>query len=234
MTFKKCAQFIVFFSIFLSPISAYADKLPMFETKYMALGDSLTAGHGAIPATRGYPYLLYKWEVFNTTLKTNFAITGIPGATSKDVLDYQVPQATGVFQPDVITLTVGGNDLLKFFDPTVDQEAVLTEFASNLGIILATLRGSLPGTRIYISNLYAIPQIPGSNEAVFAFNSIVNGVAGSFVPPVPVADIHGAFFNREGLLLIERKGASSTEVHPTNKGYRVIAEAFENVIQVSE
>ena len=30
------------------------------NTRYMAMGDSLAAGYGAVPATQGYAYLLYK------------------------------------------------------------------------------------------------------------------------------------------------------------------------------
>ena len=43
---------------------------------------------------------------------------------------------------------------------------------------------------------------------------------------VRVADVFDAFQGRTGLLLIERHGASAFEVHPTNAGYRVMAEAF--------
>jgi len=40
-----------------------------------------------------------------------------------------------------------------------------------------------------------------------------------------VADVFDAFQGRTGLLLIERHGANPAEVHPTNAGYRVMAEA---------
>lgn len=61
------------------------------------------------------------------------------------------------------------------------------------------------------------------------FNQIVAGVAGAF--NVPVADVYSAFHGRDGLLLIERAGAAPDEVHPTNAGYRVMAQAFEAVIR---
>ena len=35
------------------------------NTRYMAMGDSLAAGYGAIPATQGYAYLLFKQGVFD-------------------------------------------------------------------------------------------------------------------------------------------------------------------------
>ena len=61
-----------------------------------------------------------------------------------------------------------------------------------------------------------------------AINQIIAGVAGSY--GVPVADVYSAFLGKKGLLLIERHGASSFEVHPTNAGHRVIAQEFQAVI----
>ena len=58
------------------------------HTRYMALGDSLAAGIGAIPATQGYVYLLYQDGVFNPVPQMLFANAGVPGVTSKQVLDY--------------------------------------------------------------------------------------------------------------------------------------------------
>jgi lysophospholipase L1-like esterase len=73
----------------------------------MAMGDSLAAGYGAIPATQGYAYLLYKEGVFDKIPNTLLSNVGLIGATSADVLNYQVPLAIGPYKPTVITLTVG-------------------------------------------------------------------------------------------------------------------------------
>jgi NAD-dependent oxidoreductase involved in siderophore biosynthesis len=48
-----------------------------------------------------------------------------------------------------------------------------------------------------------------------------------------VADVYNAFLGQQGLLLIERylkKGIEVLEVHPTNKGHRVIENTFRAVI----
>ena len=198
------------------------------NTRYMALGDSLVAGYGAIPATQGYVYLLYKEGVFDIATNTLLSNAGVPGVTSRQVLDHQVPQAIEAFRPTVITLTVGGNDLLRILKGA-DAGQVLSEFQTNLTLILQNLRTALPNTRIVVSNLYTIPQIPGADQIVPVFNLIVGGVASAF--NVPVADVYGAFLGRRGLLLIERHGAAPNEVHPTNAGYRVMAQAFEAVIR---
>ncbi len=215
----------------LVPAAVRAELPWQFDahTRYMAMGDSLTAGYGAIPATEGFVYLLYRSGVFDTVPNTLFCNAGVPGATSSDVLAYQVPQAIRDFRPGVITLTVGGNDLWRIMegaDPTV----VLQEFQNNLVQILLALRSApeLQNTRIYIGNLYSIPEIPASEAIVPIFNQIVAGVAANF--GVTVADVYSAFHGKSGLLLVERQGAEPYQIHPTNAGYRVMARAFEDAI----
>lgn len=198
------------------------------NTRYMALGDSLAAGYGAIPATQGYVYQLYQEGVFDKVTNTLLSNAGVPGVTSRQVLDHQVPQAIEAFRPTVITLTVGGNDLLRILKGA-NAGQVLSEFQINFTLILQNLRTALPNTRIVVSNLYTIPQIAGADQIVPIFNDIVAGVASAF--NVPVADVYSAFHGRHGLLLIERHGAAPDEVHPTNAGYRVMAQAFEKAIR---
>jgi lysophospholipase L1-like esterase len=203
------------------------------DTRYMALGDSLAAGYGAQPVTQGYVYRLYQRGIFDSTPNTLFANASVPGATSADVLNFQVPQVD-LFSPDIITISVGGNDLLTILnDPVcaIDLSCVpgvLAGFATNLTDILASLITTLPDTEIIVGNLYVIPEIPGADLVVPEFNNIVAGVSASL--GVKVADVFNAFGGiegRSGLLLIDRNGAGAFEVHPTNAGYGAMANAFE-------
>lgn len=224
------SRFLFVLVLFATTAPVSAGSLPwQFEnhTRYMALGDSLVAGYGALPVTQGYVYRLYREEVFDKIPHTLFSNAGVPGVTSKQVLDHQVPQAIQAFRPSVITITVGGNDLLRILKGE-NPSLVLSEFQANFAQILGALRTALPNTRIYVSNLYTIPQIPGADDVVPVFNEIVAGVAALY--NVPVADVYGAFLGRRGLLLIERPGAAPDEVHPTNAGYEVMAEAFEALV----
>src|SRR5262245_220499 len=108
----------IFAGLLLLPLSVHAELPWQFDqhTRYMALGDSLAAGYGAMPATQGYVYLLYQSGVFDTASNTILSNAGVPGATSQHVLDRQVPQAIEAFRPTVITLTLGGNDLLRILN----------------------------------------------------------------------------------------------------------------------
>jgi lysophospholipase L1-like esterase len=229
---RSCRCRFLFALVFSLAVAtpAAADLPWQFDnnTRYMALGDSLVAGYGAVPATQGYVYLLYKEGVFDRVTNTLLSNAGVPGVTSRQVLEHQVPQAIEAFRPTVITLTVGGNDLLRILKGA-DAGQVLSEFQANFTLILQSLRTALPNARIVVSNLYTIPQIPGADQVVPVFNQIVASVASAF--NLPVADVYSAFQGRHGLLLIERPGAAPDEVHPTNAGYHVMAQAFEAAIR---
>jgi lysophospholipase L1-like esterase len=230
MSFTKWLRAVALGAAFLLPVSVSAEVPWQFadNTRYMAMGDSLAAGYGAIPATQGYAYLLFKEGVFDKIPNTLLSNVGLIGATSQDVLEKQVPLAIDPFVPTVITLTVGGNDLASILTGA-DPLTVLGNFQNNLTNIFMQLRIGLPEAEIYISNLYDIPEIPGATTVVLLFNGIVEGVASAFL--VPVADVFSAFEGKNGLRLIERNGADQFEVHPSNAGHRAMAKAFKAVIE---
>lgn len=228
------------------PSVALADLPAVNPTvRYISLGDSLAAGYKAQPATKGFVYRLYLDQVFGSIPETVFANAAVPGATSDDVLQHQLPQVQR-FHPTVVTLAVGGNDLLTLLGttpPTPEQVAdVLKKFGANFTGILIGLCGQLPdGGGIFVNDLYEIPSIPGTTQVVPLFNGALDTVVEQ-VKKVPacqnknigVAEVHEAFQSRHGLLLIERyeqEGLENTfEIHPTNKGYRVMEEAYRAVI----
>ena len=216
-------------ALFLVSTAVRADVPWTFSnnTRYLAMGDSLAAGFGAIPATQGYAYLLYQGGTFDAVTNTIFSNAAVPGATSAHVLAFQVPQAVDVFQPHVVTISVGGNDLLAIL-AGADPATTLTNFQANLVQILGTLRARLPSARVIIGNQYDIPEItatvPGATQIIAQFNAIIAGVAQA--TGARVAGVFEAFQGRTGLLLVERHGAGAFEVHPTNAGYRVMAQAF--------
>jgi len=202
------------------------------NTRFLALGDSLTAGYGATPVTNGYAYELYQRGVYDSMNNTIFANAAVPGATSQQVLNFQVPAATQIFQPHVITMTVGGNDLLAILNGANPLQ-VLQTFQANLAGILTQVCIALPGTHVYVANLYEIREFPvPTGDVVGAFNMTVEGVVGFANATVcggkaKVADVHAQFAGpQQGLLLINRNNAGQFEVHPTNAGYRAMAQAF--------
>ena len=210
------------------------------HTRYMALGDSISAGYGAMPATQGFVYQLYQGGAIDKVNDTLFCAAGVPGALSKDVLDYQVPQVprffsnTGMPYRKVVTLTLGGNDLLQIL-AGADAGTVLASVGSNLFQILAQLNAQFPGAKIYVANYYD-PKltVDGAGALVATLNQVIGGVVSNFQDNAVLVDLHGAFNGRSGLLLIEKKGSGAYEVHPTNAGYRVIAETFTAAIKAGQ
>lgn len=222
-------------------------------TRYMALGDSIAAGYKAMPVTEGYAYRLYLEGAFDRLPHTLFNNIGVTGATSQDVLLHQVPQAVipaalGGFAPGYITLSVGGNDLVRILafaqsgaDPgQVEAYAgqVLGEFAQNLAAILGGLRAGLPSAKIFVANQYSLPEIeallPLATDLIAALNAIVMQAVDAAGPGVYLVDIYSAFLGRTNLIQSDRPRASIGEVHPTNAGHRVIAKAFEEVIRLQQ
>jgi lysophospholipase L1-like esterase len=207
------------------------------DTRYMALGDSLSAGYAAHPATQGFVYQLYQSGVIDNVNNLLFCDIGVPNATSSDILTFQVPQV-GLFFADtgqpyrkVITLTAGGNDLLQILEGA-DPNVVIPKLASNLASILGTLAVKFPEARIYVANQYD-PLLPVSGEAalIAAANLAIAGVVQSFPTTATLVDVFSAFEGRSGLLLVERRGADTFQVHPTDAGYNVMAQAFSDAIR---
>lgn len=219
-------------------------------TRYMALGDSIAAGYKAMPVTNGYAFRLYQDGVFDALPHTLFVNAAVPGATSRDVLMYQVPQAVIPFQsngfnPGFVTLTVGGDDLVSVVDFAIanqnDPNAVLAfaqqqiaVFGQNLAGILTGLRTGLPAAKIFVSNQYTIPEVqallPITDTVVDSLNAAIAQVVAQFPTNVYLVDVHTAFLGRDNLIEDERPNVSVVEVHPTNAGQRVIEQAFAAVI----
>lgn len=234
----------VFVALMFLPAVVLA-RLPAVEpiVRYMALGDSIAAGYKALPATSGYAYQLYLDRAFGNITMVFFDNASVPGATSSDLLNYQLPQVPR-FDPNVVTISIGGNDLLALrqsANPRGELVPVLTIFSANLRASLTLLcQGMDAGGRIFIHNLYEIPQIPLSVEAVPVFNAFLATTVADVAKTQPcwdkalaVADVYNAFLGKHGLLLIERylkRGIAVLEVHPTNKGHRVIEDTFRALI----
>ncbi len=110
-------------------------------SRYVALGDSLTAGRGDFTAD-GRPV---GWaKRLGTVLSAGTGVTcsvtnlAVDGATVANVLDRQLPLVEG-FRPDLVSATVGMNDIRAIgFDPA-DFEAGLSKLLDALAATGATI-----------------------------------------------------------------------------------------------
>jgi hypothetical protein len=225
---------------------------------YLAMGDSVAAGHGALPMTHAYPDQLYDRGVFGTKPATFFVNIALKGARSWELRDHQVPQvlcAASAARPDVVTITAGANDFLAGDDNVLaiaQRVADAVDFLLNNGAGLAgpPVRDPLTGApcpalsdvTILVSNYYRIPHpVPAIDAqldgALQAFDQLLRLFLQAIPVPsgsrVAIVDLYSASEGRTGLVLIERRlGFSSPLVfdpHPTNLGQTFIAQQFEAV-----
>lgn len=225
---------------------------------YVALGDSVAAGEGAMPVTNGYAYNLYEGSVFGDKQETDFANAAVRGARSWELREHQVAEvlcATPAQRPTVVTITAGANDFIRGDRNILGIASRVAESINvllNNGTALVSSPVLDPATNtpcprltnvtILVSNYYQIPipvaavdlqfdaALRGFDQALRYLLQFVQIPAGSKVGYV---DLYAASEGREGLVLIERRlgftGPFDFEIHPTNLGHRVIAEEFQKV-----
>lgn len=103
---KRLLSMILSLCLVLSllPAQAFAAE----RLSYVALGDSITTGYGLnSPTTESFAALLAE--------KGNFALTNLAedGETTETLLQTIQNNSTGIKKADVITITIGGNDLMN-------------------------------------------------------------------------------------------------------------------------
>lgn len=251
------AAFLFLGLAFGGPKAAHAQEAPA----YLALGDSLAFGLGATnPAAEGYVGLV----AFALQQSDRYAESGLevvnvsaPGATSADVLepDGQLDQAlaeiaeraeddTGGNEVDIISIDVGGNDLLALQEadsPCVDstssescQDALgrtLSGLQDNLTTILTELRDAAPEAPIFVIGLYNpysgtddTRELIG-NIGVQQVNGVTSAVAADETLGVEFVDVFELFEGRGAQWI------ASDGIHPNDDGYRVLAEALLAAVQ---
>lgn len=148
-----------------------------------------------------------------------------------------------VADADVITITIGGNDLLPLIrsgevppDLAAQVETLLKAYASNLGNVLSDLREINPDARIVVADQYQpVPAIKAGaqyatlTQAAAAYTSTLNQVMtaqnaeGGHVEAVNVVPL---FTGRETQMTHIMRG----DIHPNQVGYEAIAKTFSEKI----
>ncbi|MCZ8519253.1 MULTISPECIES: SGNH/GDSL hydrolase family protein [Paenibacillus] len=195
--------------------------------RYVALGDSLTAGRGAYFSgglVAAYGHLAEK--ALNRPLERK--AVGISGATTGELLGLleQSPRIRYmVGEAELLTLTAGGNDLIdaaKLY--AVDRNAgrlakALDRCHEDYRELLQAIRRLKNGSGPYVIRaalLYnPLPSVPEAAEWVKRCNRLLGSLAGG---SVQFASVYALFEGRERELL------SADGIHPNAKGYQVIAE----------
>lgn len=228
--FRAMLVFTLMLAILL-PSSAYAAGENVKKViNYVALGDSIAYGTGALPVTKGYTYLYrdYLAKTGNVDFK-NFAI---PGLTSVDLVSQLAnPDVVNAIQgASLITISNGGNDLLKCVSAdfqsidSVCGQAAFQQFAINWQTIISTIRSINTQAYIQVINVYN-PFNPTINRELRTLADQIIVPFNNFLlsdPRYKVIDVYSAFKGKE-LLYTYFYFPRINDVHPTNVGHLVIA-----------
>lgn len=184
---------IACFLIFRSSDNVWEIKnKPLSVSRIVCFGDSLTFGTGA-PEGRDYPSVLEELtgvEVINA---------GVPGNTTEDALK-RVDEDVLDYEPDVVLITLGGNDLKNRIGESTAR--------ANLTTIIQLIQAS--GAMVILGGI----EIPLYGKGFADMYQSVGEQTGS----VLISNIfEGIFGNRKMM---------SDYIHPNDKGYEVMAGYF--------
>jgi lysophospholipase L1-like esterase len=189
---------------------------------YYALGDSISIDDYAGGPGLGAASLLA--DDFGIDLK----LLARDGATSDDVVRFQLDKIEG--RPALITLTMGGNDLLTtLFTPArlglpPDLDAArrtVAQVAVNYAITLPALTAT--GARVVLSTVYdptdgtgdlswaGLPPWTGGLEILAALNDVIRDAAAGH--GTALADLHAAFLGHGA----KAGDVSAAEPRPGNR-----------------
>lgn len=190
--------------------------IPAAAKTYVALGDSMSIDAYAGGPGRGAASLLYRnlyadfpeWDrkdLISTARPCRFVNLTMDGATAATVRYAQLPRLREIgASPDLVTLTVGGNDLLQTFGSDDAARAALHALREDGRAILSDLRRTgAPDAPLVVGTIYdpsdgtgdtarlGILPWPGALDWISRFNETLRALAAEHGGLV--ADIHGHF-----------------------------------------
>lgn len=219
---------------------------------YTALGDSLTEGVGDATGQGGFVPLFAK-NIENGTndsvVSQNF---GKAGDTSTQIYNRMLKQEkiqAGLKKADIITITVGGNDVLKVIRDNVTKLSTMREkdfvkpeaaYQKRFKKLLDTIRKDNPKAQIYVLGIYNpfyinFPDLTVMQNVIDDWNQATKEVIAkeNKVYFVPINDL---LYKGTGTTQAVEADSSSSSVennllytgdhfHPNNTGYQIMANA---------
>ena len=241
---------MLLFAVTLVAPSGRAQEPPSTPTAtgpgdvYLALGDSIAAGVGASrPAERGYPAILAGYLDRLARKPVQRLNVAVPGETTASLLSGdQLASALrwidaagrNGLRVSPITVTIGGNDLLRAGQDPAAREAAVQQVRTNLRTLLDRLRSATldeagrPTADLVVTGYYDPTDTPRTIE----------GTDGWWLATLDAAiareaeqggarwvDVAAAFSGQEAELTWY-----PSDIHPTNAGHAAIADAAWQVL----
>ncbi|MDM7653766.1 SGNH/GDSL hydrolase family protein [Lactococcus cremoris] len=226
--------------------------LSVKHLSYAALGDSLTEGVGDATGQGGFVPLFAK-EIENSTggsvSSQNF---GKAGDTSTQIYNRMMKSkkiTDGLKKSNIITITIGGNDVLKVIRDNVTKLSSMTEkdfvkpeelYQARVKKLLDKIREDNPQAQIYVLGIYNpfylnFPDLTVMQNVIDSWNTATAGVVSQekntyFIP------INNLLYKGSGDKQAVEADSSTSAVannllytedhfHPNNIGYQIMADA---------
>jgi acyl-CoA thioesterase-1 len=208
---------------------------------YAAVGASETVGIGTDdPVRDAWPKVLWR----NALADAVYYNMGVPGSTTAEALELQVPQALAV-EPDVVTVWLNVNDLIAAVPPA--------RYEMQFGRLVHRLRGD-GSTEVLVATTPRLDSLPAYLECrpgppAFGASCPLPSLLPGPTAVRAVVDAYNAAIERvvqrEGAVLVDlrRFGDAPADhpeyvaidgFHPSSDGAAVIARAFEDALPSPE
>lgn len=272
MNNRKIIQALVFFllsllvSIFLANalIPKASPKLAAQENgaveqpslHYLALGDSLTEGVGDTTGQGGFATLLGNSFTNDFGYQVTYDNFGVSGNTSNQIykrMKEDEALAESLKTADLMTLTVGGNDLRKVILKNIANLKVSTfdkpakDYGKRLEKIIQRARENNPDLPIYVVGIYNpfylnFPEITDMQVVVDKWNEETQQRAEKYdgVYFIPINDLlYKGLEGEQGVSANPSKIANNLlyeadSFHPNNTGYEIIKQAVMEKIRATK
>ncbi|MFD3441776.1 GDSL-type esterase/lipase family protein [Streptomyces sp. NPDC058685] len=194
---------------------------PPRALRFAALGDSLTEGVGdrVDDGWRGWAALLAA-GLGDRSAPAEFRNFAVSGALTEDVAERQAPEALA-FRPDIASVLVGVNDTLR---RTFDIEELTRRLDSVFdrltarGTVLLTACLPDPGTMLGLPLPLARPLARRQR----AVNAVVHALSARY----DAVHLHAS----DGAWVLDRSMWSADRLHPGERGHRMIALRFHELL----
>lgn len=225
----------------VSTAFAQPPEIPGPKKSLVALGDSITAGHGLennlnMVSRKAYPQLLGDEIGYRVT---NLAVSGMTSCEVLDAVQNNSRYRNAISKADMIILNVGGADMLGFLrefmnplTPEPSPELFIGTLSANISSILGEVGALNPGVPILLFNIYEpYPVTIALDDEVFAeleglLLGVNNMVIGSYalIPTVYIVDAYATFDEFDECKYVKAALLFVDEVHPSELGQQLLCE----------
>ncbi|MEJ7705810.1 MAG: SGNH/GDSL hydrolase family protein [Nocardioidaceae bacterium] len=188
------------------------DRQSTSSAMYVALGDSISIDEYAGGAGRGGASLLARNRDDDFPEWRGNDLGGVPwqllatdGGTSATLLAYQLPRLEQLqVRPSIVTLTIGGNDVLSCYGDTRAALQMIATVSRRLGQVLDRLSViTQPSAAVVVGTVYdpsdgtgdaskvGLPAWPEIVDVLAELNAALRAIARDH--GAAIADIHGRF-----------------------------------------